>query len=69
MYGYVSDGKSGVTDDIMLNKYEEFEQLVSEYPEHEVYLFLGTDVDMALFLAPGVSAMLIEKRASPDKIF
>lgn len=69
MYGYFSDGDSEVTDDIILNKYEEFEQLRSEYPEHEIYLFLGTKVDMAFFFAPGVSAMLIETRASPDKIF
>jgi hypothetical protein len=68
MYGYVSDGKSGVTDDILLNKSEEFEQLISQYPEHEVYLFAGNKIDIALFLAPGVSAMLIETRASPDKI-
>ena len=68
MYGYVSDSDSEVPvaelrDDITLNKYEEFEQLISDYPEHEVYLFLGTDIDMALFFAPGVSAMLIETRA------
>jgi len=69
MYGCVSDGNNEMTDDIILDKYEEFEQLLSEYPEHEVYLFLGTDVDMALFLAPGISAMLIERRGSPDKIF
>jgi hypothetical protein len=69
MYGYVSDGNNEAANDIILDKYEEFEQLKTEYPEHEVYLFLGTDVDMALFFAPGVSAMLIETRASPDKIF
>ena len=69
MYGYVSDGSNEAANDIILDKYEEFEQLKTEYPEHEVYLFLGTDVDMALFLAPGVSAMLIETRASTDKIF
>ena len=65
MYGYVSGSDNEVMGDIMLNKYEEFERLRSEYPEHEVYLFLGTDIDMALFLAPGVSAILIEARASP----
>lgn len=64
MYGYVSGSKNEVTDEINFNKTEEFEQLVSEYPEHEIYLFLGTDIDMALFFAPGVSAMLIETRAS-----
>lgn len=69
MYGYVSDGKSGVTDDIILKNNEEFEQLISEYPEYEVYLFAGDKIDMALFLAPGVSAVLIETRASPDEIF
>jgi len=69
MYGYFSEGDSEVKDEIILGKYEDFEQLISEYPEHEVYVFLGTDVDMALFLAPGVSAMLIETRASPDKSF
>ena len=69
MYGYVSDNNNAVTNDIILDKNEEFEQLRSEYPEHEIYLFLGTEVDMALFFAPGVSAMLIETRASPDKIF
>ena len=65
MYGYVSGSNNEVTDEIIFNKSEEFEQLVSEYPEHEVYLFLGIDVDMVLFFAPGVSAMLIETRASP----
>jgi hypothetical protein len=69
MYGYFSDGSNGAANDIILDKYEEFEQLKTEYPEHEVYLFLGTDVDMALFFAPGVSAVLVETRASPDKIF
>ncbi len=69
MYGYVSDSNSPVASGIILDNSEEFEQLIAEYPEHEVYLFLGTDIDMALFLAPGVSAMLIEKRASPDKSF
>ena len=69
MYGYVSDNNNEVKDEIILDKYEEFEQLRLEYPEHEIYLFLGTEVDMALFFAPGVSAMLIETRASPDKIF
>ena len=60
MYGYVSDGNNEAANDIILDKYEEFEQLKTEYPEHEVYLFLGTDVDMALFFAPGVSAMLAQ---------
>ena len=69
MYGYVSDNNNEVKDEIILDKCEEFEQLIAEYPEHEVYLFAGTDVDMALFFAPGVSAMLIETRASPNKIF
>ena len=69
MYGYVLGGNDEITNDIILHKYEEFEQLRLKYPEHEIYLFLGTEVDMALFLAPGVSAMLIETRASPDKIF
>ena len=65
MYGYVSGSDNEVTNDIILNKNEEFEQLIAKYPEHEVYLFLGTDIDMALFFAPGVSAMLIETRAPP----
>ena len=69
MYGYFSDGNNDAANDIILDKYEEFEQLKTKYPEHEVYLFLGSEVDMALFFAPGVSAMLIETRASPDKIF
>jgi hypothetical protein len=69
MYGYVSDGNNELTKEIVLDEYEEFERLVSQYPEHEIYLFLGTEVDMALFCAPGILAMLIEKRASPDKIF
>ena len=69
MYGYVSGSDDDVRDEIIINKTEEFEQLMAKYPEHKVYLFLGTDVDMALFFAPGVSAMLIETRASPDKIF
>lgn len=65
MYGYVSDNNSGLTSGIILDNSEEFEQLIAQYPEHQVYLFAGTDIDMALFVAPGVSAMLIEKRASP----
>lgn len=69
MYGYCPDNNSGLTDDIILESNEEFEELISRYPEHEVYLFAGDKVDMALFLAPGISAMLIETRASPDKIF
>ena len=69
MYGYFSGGDSGSKDNIVLGKSEEFEQLKSQYPEHEVYLFAGDKIDMALFFAPGVSAMLIETRASPDKMF
>ena len=69
MYGYVSDGNNAEMNEIVLDEYEEFERLISKYPEHEIYLFLGTEVDMALFCAPGVLAMLIETRASPDKIF
>ncbi len=65
MYGYVSGSKNEVKGDIILENNEEFEQLVAKYPEHEVYLFAGTDIDMALFVAPGVSAILIEARASP----
>jgi len=64
MYGYVSGSENEVTGDIMLNKSEEYEQLIARYPEHEIYLFSGTDIDMALFVAPGVSAMLIETRAT-----
>jgi hypothetical protein len=62
MYGYVSGSNNEVTDNIILGNDEEFEQLIAEYPEHEVYLFSGTDIDMALFVAPGVAAMLIETR-------
>jgi len=69
MYGYVSGGNNAVAGEIILEKSEEFEQLMAKYPEHEVYLFFGADADMALFFAPGLSAMLIEERASPDKIF
>ena len=69
MYGYVSGSGNEVADEIILGKDGEFEQLISEYPEHEIYLFLGADIDIALFFAPGVSAMLIQTRASPDKIF
>ena len=68
MYGYFSDKENELKDEIVLDEYEQFERLKSQYPEHEIYLFLGTEVDMALFCAPGVLAMLIEKRASPDKI-
>ena len=64
MYGYVSDSDNEVADEIIIDKSEEFEQLIAKYPEHEIYLFSGTDVDMALFFAPGVSAMLIETRAT-----
>ncbi len=69
MYGYVSDSNNTATGGIFLDEGEEFEQLIAKYPEHKVYLFAGTDVDMALFFAPGVAAMLIEKRDTPDKIF
>ena len=69
MYGYVSNINNTAASGIFLDESEEFEQLIAEYPEHQVYLFAGTDADVALFVAPGVSAMLIEKRASPDKSF
>ena len=69
MYGYFCDSYNDVTEEIIPEKCEEYEQLVAKYPEHEIYLFSGTDVDMALFFAPGCSAMLIETRASPDKFF
>jgi hypothetical protein len=65
MYGYCSDSDSELKDDIFLENNEEFEELISRYPEHEVYLFAGSKIDIALFVAPGVSAMLIETRASP----
>jgi hypothetical protein len=69
MYGYVPVGGSAPAGEIILDNSEEFEQLKLQYPEHEVYLFAGKKMDMALFLAPGVSAMLIETRASPEEIF
>jgi hypothetical protein len=69
MYGYVSGGNSEIMSELILDECEEFEQLKSQYPEHEVYLFAGKKMDMAIFLAPGVSAVLIEPRASPDEIF
>jgi hypothetical protein len=68
MYGYVSEGNSKAAGEIILDNNEEFEQLKSQYPEHEVLLFAGDKMDMALFLAPGVSALLIETRASPEEI-
>ena len=67
MYGYVSDNNSTAASEIILDESEEFEQLKSEFPEHEVYLFAGEEVDMVLFCAPGVLAMLVEKRVSTDK--
>ena len=69
MYGYVSESNVAAADGIFLDEGEEFEQLIAEYPEHQVYLFEGTEVDMALFFAPGILAMLVEKRASPDNSF
>ena len=69
MYGYVTGGNNPAAEDFILDDNEDFEQLKSQYPEHEVYLFAGEKMDMALFLAPGVSAMLIETRASPDSGF
>jgi hypothetical protein len=69
MYGYITGGNNQAADDFFLDNSEEFEQLKSQYPEHEVYLFAGKKMDMALFIAPGVSAMLIETRASPDNGF
>jgi hypothetical protein len=69
MYGYVSDGSNEITEGIILDECEEFALLKLLYPEHEIYLFAGKKIGVALFFAPGVSAMLIETRASPDKIF
>ena len=68
MYGYVSGSENEVVNEIRLDESEEFEQLIAEYPEHEVYVFSGTDIDMALFVAPGVSAMIIETRAFKDSV-
>ena len=73
MYGYCSGSDSELPaaelkDDIILENNEEFEELISRYPQHEVYLFAGNKIDIALFVAPGVSAMLIEKRAFKDSV-
>lgn len=65
MYGYVSGGNNTTAGELILENNEQFEQLIAKYPEHEVYLFAGKKIDMALFLAPGVSAVLIQSRASP----
>jgi hypothetical protein len=65
MYRYVSGDDNAGVRELILDENEEFEQLKSQYPEHEVYLFAGDKMNMALFLAPGVSAMLIESRTSP----
>ena len=65
MYRYVSGDDNAAVRELILDENEEFEQLKSQYPEHEVYLFAGKKMDMALFLAPGISAMLIESRTSP----
>ena len=69
MYGYVPDSSNAVMGDIILDDSEEFDQLMEQYPDHEVYLFAGNDIDMALFCAPGILAMLIEKRTAPDKLY
>lgn len=69
MYGYVTGGNNPAATDFIFDNNEQFEQLKSQYPEHEVFLFAGKKMDMALFLAPGISAMLIETRASPDSGF
>jgi len=66
MYGYLSESNSQAASGIFLDEGEEFEQLIEQYPEHQVYLFAGTEVDMALFCAPGILAMLIEKRTFKD---
>jgi len=66
MYGYVSDNSSAGMGDIILDECEEFDQLMEQYPDHEVYLFAGNDIDMALFCAPGILAMLVEKRTLKD---
>jgi hypothetical protein len=68
MYGYISGGNNTPAGELILDNNEEFEQLILLYPEHEIYLFAGKKIDMALFVAPGISAMLIETRASPDEI-
>jgi hypothetical protein len=69
MYGYVSGGNNPAVAELILENNEQFERLKSQYPEHEIYLFYGKKIDMALFVAPGVSAVLIEIRASPDEMF
>jgi len=68
MYGYCSGSNSELKNDIILENSEEFEELISRYPEHEVYLFAGDKIDMALFFAPGISVMLLKTRVSPDEI-
>lgn len=68
MYGYVTDGENAPAGDLFLDNNEEFEQLKSQYPEHQVYLFAGRKIDMALFIAPGLSAVLIETRALPEGV-
>ena len=68
MYGYVSDSENAPAGRLFLDENEEFERLKSQYPEHQVYLFAGKKMDMALFLAPGVSAVLIEPRAAPGQL-
>ena len=65
MYRYVSSDDNAAAKELILDENEKFEQLKSQYPEHQVYLFAGKKMDMALFLAPGVSAVLIESRTSP----
>ena len=65
MYRYVSSDDNAAAKELILDENEKLEQLKSQYPEHQVYLFAGNKMDMALFLAPGVSAVLIESRTSP----
>jgi hypothetical protein len=64
MYRYVSGGDNAAAKELILDENEKFEQLKSQYPEHQVYLFAGKKIDMAFFIAPGVSAMLIESKTS-----
>jgi len=68
MYGYVPDNSNAGMGDIILDEGEEFDQLMEQYPDHEVYLFAGNDIDMALFCAPGILAMLVEKRTFKDSV-
>jgi hypothetical protein len=51
MYGYVSNSRTEVRN--------RFTQLISECPDYEGFLILGSHFDIILFFAPGISVCYV----------